>query len=555
MLHTRLRNLRRLREVSAILVKYGFGYLAIQLGLDRLIPVSRWRARLRGREHPWSPAERLRLALGELGPTFIKLGQVLSSREDILPARFIHELRKLQDEAPPVPYRPVAAEVARELGAPPEQLFASFDPEPLSSASIGQVHAAQTQDGRAVTVKVQRPGISAVIETDLAIMRDAADFLHLRSQALRRFDLPGLVDEFSSLVRDELQYRIEAHSAQTIRDNLRELSWVQVPQVVWELTTQRVLTMERVHGLRIDRTQELSRLGVDLPQLARRFAQCMLQQIFVDGFFHGDPHQGNVWVRGDGALVLLDFGMVGRLDRRFRRSLISLVLALTRQDSQGALDEIADMGMMGEHQEVGGLRRDLRRLFTRYYFLPRHEFPLGELLMRAVALMSRHRIPVPWELSQLGKALMMTEGICRELDRDFEFDQAAAPVIERLRRERLSPHHLLEDLSELGRDLARNLGALPERLNQVLDELRRGTLRVRVAADEGEHALAHRATLSNRVAMSILLGALVVADSLFVLSPVVPQWAKLWLGLPGLGAIGLAIIIVVADMFRPRWRP
>jgi len=551
-LHTRLRNLRRLREVSGILVKYGFGYLAIQFGLDRLIPVSRWRARLRGREHPLSLAERLRLALGELGPTFIKLGQVLSSREDILPPRFIHELRKLQDEAPPVPYRPVAAEVARELGAPPEQLFASFDPEPLSSASIGQVHAAQTRDGRAVTVKVQRPGISAAIETDLAIMRDAADFLHLRSQALRRFDLPGLVDEFSSLLRDELRYRIEAHSAQTVRDNLRELSWVQVPQVVWELTTQRVLTMERVHGLRIDRTQELSRLGVDLPQLAQRFAQCMLQQIFVDGLFHGDPHQGNVWVRGDGALVLLDFGMVGRLDRRFRRSLISLVLALMRQDSQGALDEIADMGMMGEHQEVGGLRRDLRRLFTRYHFLPRHEFPLGELFMRVVALMSRHRIPVPWELSQLGKALVMTEGICRELDRDFEFDQAASPVIERLRRERLSPHHLVEDLSELGRDLARNLGALPERLNQVLGELRRGTLRVRVAAEEGEHALAYRNVLYNRVSLAVILGALEIATALFMLSTTVSSTIKLWVGIPVLAAVGIAVITLLGGLLSPR---
>jgi len=547
-----LRNLRRLREISAVLVKYGFAYVAIQLGIDRLIPVSRWRARLRGREHPLSPAERLRLALGELGPTFIKLGQLLSSREDFLPSQFIHELRKLQDEAPPVPYRLVAADLMAELGQPPEQLFASIELEPLSSASIGQVHGAVMRDGRAVTVKVQRPGISAVIETDLAIMRDIASFLHARSKALRRFDLPALVAEFSAITRDELHYRVEAHNAQRLRENLSAIPWVQVPAVVWEMTTQRVLTTERVYGQRIDRIEELRRLGVDLADLATRFAQCMLQQIFVDGFFHGDPHQGNIWVREDGALVLLDFGMMGRLDRRFLRSLTDLILALRAQDPEAALDRLADMGMMGEHQDVTGLRRDLRRLFTRYYFLPRREFPLGELFIHVVQLMTHHRVPVPWEFSRLGKALLITEGICHELDRNFEFDDAAAPVVEKLRRERLSARHVVEDLADYGRDLARNLGALPERLNQVLSALQRGTLRLRVSDEEVDHVMAHRHALANRIALSLILSALVIADSLFLLSPVAPAAAKLWVGIPMLAATALAIAVLIGGMFGPR---
>ncbi len=556
LLYRGLRNLRRLRETSAILVKYGFGYAALQLGLDRLIPVSRWRsvrrlrARLLRREHALSPPERLRLALGELGATFIKLGQVLSSRYDLLPPAFIHELRRLQDEAPPVPYRAVAEVVTRELGTPPEQLFASFEVEPLSSASIGQVHAAVTRDGRRVTVKVQRPGVAALIETDLAIMTDAASFLHSRSGALRRYDLPGLAREFSAVMRDELQYRIEAYSAHKLRENLSDTKWVQVPAVVWEMTTQRVLTTERVHGRRIDRVQELRDLGLDLRDLAARFAQCMLRQILVDGLFHGDPHQGNVWVREDGALVLLDFGMMGRLDRRFRRSLIDLVLALGRQDSAAALDEIAGMGMMGEHEEVSGLRRDLGRLFTRYYFLPRHEFPLGELFVRVVQLMSYHRVPVPWEFSRLGKALVITEGICRELDPQFEFDDAAAPVIERLRRERLNPRYVAEEVYDFARDMTRNLRALPERLNQVLGELRRGRLRLRVSDEEADRAFEHRSALANRVALSLLLGALLVADSLFVLSPLAPEPAKLWFGIILLAATGLTGVLLAAGLVR-----
>jgi len=226
LLYTRLRNLRRLREISAIVVKYGFGYLALQLGIDRLIPISRWRARLFGREHALSPPERLRLALGELGPTFIKLGQILSSRPDLLPPQFLSELRRLQDQAPPVPYRQVAAELAQELGRPTEDLFASMDPQPVSSASIGQVHAAVTREGRTVVVKLQRPGVARVIETDLAIMWDVANFLHVRSQALRRLDLPGLVREFSSIIGDELQYRIEGHNAQRLRENLHPMERV-----------------------------------------------------------------------------------------------------------------------------------------------------------------------------------------------------------------------------------------------------------------------------------------------------------------------------------------
>lgn len=551
-LYRGLRHLRRLREISAILAKYGFGYAVIQLGIDRLIPVSRWRERLRSREHALSPAERLRLAMGELGPTFIKLAQVLSSREDLLPPQFIHELRKLQDEAPPVPYRLIAAQVMAELGQPPETLFQSVEQQPLSSASIGQVHGAMTRDGRTVTIKVQRPGVAEVVETDLGVMRDVAHFLNARSLALRRYNLPALVEEFAAIIHDELLYRIEAYNAHRLRENLVELKWVQVPEVLWDLTTQRVLTTERVYGLRIDRIKELRELGVDLPDVARRFAQCMLQQVFVDGFFHGDPHQGNVWVRDDGALVFLDFGMMGRLDRRFRRALTDLILALKRQDSEAALDEIAEMGMMGEHQDVSGLRRDLRRLFLRHYFLPRREFPLGELFLRVVQFMSRHRIPVPWEFSRLGKALVLTESICHELDPKFDFDEAAAPVIERLRRERMNPRHLVEEVADFGRDMARNLAALPERLNQVLSELHRGTLRLRVSDDEVDHILRHRNTLVNRVSLALILSALEIGTAIFMVSGVASTTVKLWIGVPVAVVIAITIFVLLGGITHPR---
>lgn len=551
-LYEGLRNLRRLREISAILAKYGFAYLAIQFGVDRFIPVNRWRARLRGREHPLSPPERLRLALGELGPTFIKLGQVLSSRHDLLPPQFIHELRRLQDEAPPVAYRLIAAELAAELGRPPEELFASIEIQPLSSASIGQVHGAVTKDGRAVTIKVQRPGVAALVEADLAIMWEAANFLNQRSRALRRLNLPALVSEFSSIIRDELQYRVEAHNAQRLRENLLDIPWVQVPEVVWELTAQRVMTMERVHGLRIDRIEELRKLGLDLPDLARRFAQCMLRQVFVDGFFHADPHQGNVWVREDGVLVFLDFGMMGRLEPRFRRSLTDLVLALGRQDSEAALYEIAEMGMLGQHQDVTALRHGLHRLFTRYYFLPRREFPLGQLFIRVVQLMAYNNVPVPWEFSQLGKALVITEGICHELDSNFEFDAAAAPVVERLRRERMSLSHMAEELATFARHTARNLSTLPERLNQVLGELQRGRLRVRVSDDEVDHVLAHHNALYNRIALALILSALEVATALFLLSPVASTAVKLWIGIPVGALTVIAIILLLGGVAHPR---
>jgi ubiquinone biosynthesis protein len=403
-----------------------------------------------------------------------------------------------------------------------------------------------------VTIKVQRPGVAEIIETDLGVMRDVAHFLNARSPALRRYNLPALVEEFAAIIHDELLYRVEAYNAHRLRENLAGLTWVQVPEVLWELTTQHVLTTERVYGLRIDRTKELRERGVDLPDVARRFAQCMLQQVFVDGFFHGDPHQGNVWVRDDGVIVFLDFGMVGRLDRRFRRALTDLLLALKRQDSEAALDEIAEMGMMGEHQDVTALRHDLRRLFLRYYFLPRREFPLGELFVRVVQLISRHRVPVPWEFSRLGKALVLTEGICHELDRQFDFDHAAAPVIEALRRERMNPRHLIEEVADLGRDMARNLAVLPERLNQVLSELRRGTLRLRVSDDEVDHILRHRNTLVNRVSLALILSALEIGTSIFVVSSVVSTAAKLWIGVPVAVIIAIAIFILLGGITHPR---
>lgn len=552
LLYRRLRNLRRLREISRILVRYGFGYALLQLGVDRLIPISRWRARVLRREYALSPAERLRVALGELGPTFIKLGQALSSRYDLLPQSFVHELRKLQDEAPPVPYRAVASVVEAEFGASPEEVFASFEVEPVSSASIGQVHGAVTKDGRRVVVKVQRPGVMSLVETDLAIMADAANFLHVRSRALRRYDLPAFVREFSAIIRDELRYRIEAHNAQTIRDNLRDFEWVQVPQVVWELTTQRVLTLERLSGVRIDNVDEIRKRGFDLPLLAARFAQCVVAQVFVNGFFHGDPHQGNVWVTPDGGLALLDFGSVGRLDRTFRRSLIDLVLALRRQDSKAALDDIAVMGMMGQHQEVTMLRHDLRRLFTRYYFLPRREFPFGDLFVRVVQIMSNRGVPVSWEFSLIAKALAITEGICHELDPAFDFDEAAQPVIERLRRERFSPHALAEEVVEFARDIGRDLAALPDGLNQVLSQLRRGTLRLRVSDEEVDHVLAHHTALYNRISLALILSALEVATALFLVSPVASTTVKLWVGIPVAVIAGIAIVLLLGGAAHPR---
>jgi ubiquinone biosynthesis protein len=548
------RNLARAREIFRILfLKYGFGYVADQLGLARLLPPGLRRRRERREAEELNLAERLRLALGELGPTFIKLAQVLSTRADLLPQSFLSELRKLQDEAPPAPYAAIEPILVEELGSAPSELFASFDTTPLASASIGQVYAATLPDGRPVTVKVQRPGVERVIEADLNFLGDVAAAVHDRVPALRHYNFPGLAREFRAILQEELLYTLEGHNADRLRENLArhpDGELIQVPGVIWELTTRRVLTMERGAGVRVERAAEL-RPAVDRRGLAAALGRSLLRQVFLDGFFHGDPHQGNVLISPEGRLLLLDFGTVGRLDRRLRRLLTELVISLFDEDMDGVTHLLCQIGAVGEETDLGELRRDLGRLIGRYYFLPRRELRLGELLARMLGVVFHHRITLPPELSLLSKAFIAAEGVGLQLDPEFDFNELARGVAEELKRERLKPSALAEEILRRAKELRRQLALLPERLDRALTNLERGSFRVRIDDPGAERRLREETISRNRITLAIVTAALFVSSAVLVVASKHPL--PLWLGIASAAAgaaLGLALLLAVVRSGR-----
>lgn len=545
-----LRNLRRARQILEVFaVKYGMGYELIhQLGMDRFIPLPGFRRRIRREHLALSMPERVRLALGDLGPTFIKLGQVLSARGDFLPPPFVSELRRLQDEAPPFPFAEAVQVVESELKRPLSSIFAVFNPEPLASASIGQVHEAVLLTGEAVIVKVQRPWLSRLIESDLGTLSDVANVVHQRIPALGRYDLPAFVREFSTIIHDELVYTIEGHNAQTMARNLSGHPQIAIPRPYWELTTSKVLTMERLEGVRIDQFQGDA---AQRKALAEALGRAILQQIYVDGFFHGDPHQGNLRVLPDGRLALLDFGMVGRLDRPLRRTLGDLVLAIFDQNADRIVDLLFEIGLVGDQTELSGLRADLERLITRYVFLPRRDLSFGQLFNRMLNLMFHHRIRIPPDLSLLGKVMVVTEGVGTELDPSFDMNEVGRPVVDRLRAERTSPGYLAQEMGRTARRLSHDLLSLPHQTSQVLRMAETGRLRLRLEDQHLAEKMAMGRAWGHRLVLSLLTGSVMVTSGLLVSGPGSSP-AAVWLGAAGLVLSGLTAVLVVVGMFRSR---
>ncbi|HEX7973644.1 MAG TPA: AarF/UbiB family protein, partial [Anaerolineales bacterium] len=331
------------------LARHGLGWLVVQIGLGGLVPFQRGLLGHPPREEPYAKPEHIRMAFEELGATFIKLGQALSTRPDLLPDDYIDQLSRLQDAAPPVPHEQICKIVQDEFGQGPESLFVEFDPHPLASASIGQVHAAVLPTGQKVIVKVQRPGVAEKIKRDLEVLISIASWADANTAFGRQYNLTALVEEFAYTLQNELDYRREAHNADRFRRSFTGDEGVYIPKVFWEFTTDRILTLERVEGIKISEVEKLDGAGINRRKLAENAVRLMLREVFEFCFFHADPHPGNFFVRPDGSIALIDFGMVGSLDEPLQRTLLRIGLAVTRQDSGRLADEFYALGVAESH--------------------------------------------------------------------------------------------------------------------------------------------------------------------------------------------------------------
>jgi len=534
----RWRRHRRLREIAAVLVKHGFGFLVVEAGLGRLVPFHRGLFGHPRREVEYSAPEHLRMALEELGPAAVKLGQIMSTRPDLLPPDLIDQLELLRDRLPPVPWPDIAAILDEELEGGFAAHFRSVDETPLAAASIGQVHAAVRHDGTRVVVKVRKPKVADLIEADLAVMADVAELVAPRLLA-QGYDVRALLDDFAWTIRSELDYLTEGRNADQLRDVLADEPRVFVPKVHWDLTSSRVLVLDRIDGVRIDDVDGLRAAGLDPSEVASIHAHAVMRQVFVAGFFHADPHPGNLLVTADGSIGVVDLGMVGRIRGETRRHLVAMLRAGARQDPHATARAMARLGMTSVG-DPRALERDLARMYDRYYGLAADRLDLGAYLQDLMGVARTHRLQLPAELALLFKTIGMCDGLWRTLDESFDVWSIGEAFVDEIARSMYSPQVLVEQ----------GVAVVTTVFDQILDvEARRARAAVadRIRSDT---ELRVRRDLTTALGASVVAAALIIATTLALVAAVgagVSVWWTLAVAVVGFGgAFGAASLAFVA---------
>jgi predicted unusual protein kinase regulating ubiquinone biosynthesis (AarF/ABC1/UbiB family) len=520
-------HLKRYKDIAWLLMKYGRSDLVKSAGLENVLDDES------ESEYVPSEAESLADDLEKMGPTFIKLGQLLSTRADLLPLPYMRALARLQDEVEPFSFEEAESIITSELGVRISKAFSEFDPVPIAAASLGQVHRAAMRDGRPVAVKVQRPGIREQIIKDMDAVSQVAQLLDDHTEAGKRYEFQKMFDEFRKTLLNELNYKQEAQNLIVMSDNLIDFDALVIPLPVEDYTTSRVLTMDYIHGKKITSLSPLKRIDIDGDDLARQLFRGYLRQILVHGFFHADPHPGNVFLTDDGRIALLDLGMVARIAPGMQEKLLQLLLAI----SEGRADEAATISIgIGEAREMfneNQFRRRLTDLITAHQGVHLAQIEVGTIVLEVLKGSGECGIRLPTELTMLGKTLLNLDQVGRILDPNFDPNTAIREYAMELMRERMlksvSPGNLFSSMLEM-KDFAERL---PRRINKILDSLANNQIQVKVDAIDELLLMEGLQKIANRITLGLVLAALIVGAAMLMN---VPTNFRI-LGYPGLAII------------------
>lgn len=530
------RDLGRLRHILAVLIRHGFGDSVRRLGLADSL-------RRAGHALHWDhvgdlaqiePAVQVRLAMEELGPTFVKLGQILAGRADLFGPEWIAEFEKLHSHVPAVPIERLRPQLREDLGAEPEAVFARFDTEPLAAASIAQVHRARLHDGTEVVVKIRRPDIAETIAADLRLLARLATVAEEQLPWLQPYRPRQLVKELARSLQRELDLASECRSAERIAANLAALPWIVVPRVHWACTRARVNVQDFIGGVAGHHLEELDRQGFDRRLLARRGAQAVLKMIVEDGLFHADPHPGNVFYLPGNRIAFIDFGMVGRLAPRRRGELLTLLLGLVQRDAQAVADVLLDWTGDAGQADIDTLEAEIEGFVEQYHGVPLAQLSLGGMLSDVTAMLREHRLSLPSDLALLIKAFITLEGLGRGLDPDFHMAEEALPMLRKVMRAQYRPRVMAQ---RAWRNLRRTLTLvekLPHDLSRLLRNARRGRLNIHLDIAHLRRVGDQLTQAANRISMALVIAALIVGSSIVMTVEGGPSL----FGLPAFGFMG-----------------
>ena len=532
-------DLGRLREIISVLVKYQFGNILEQSGIKKSFNLKFLRSD-NFEELDETAPERLRLVLEELGTTFIKVGQVLSTRPDLVGKRVADELAKLQDEVPPFQYESVKIVIEEELEGPIEEFFSEFEDTPIASASIAQVHRARLIDGTDVAVKVQRPNLEVQIKKDIVLMRYLARQANNRIKNLKYYNLPTIVDEFERVIENEMDFSLEAVNLEKFRSNFEDHKHVYAPKVYRKFSTSRVLTMEFINGVKISEILE-SDMDINRRKIAEIGTESYFKMIFLNGFFHADPHPGNIFVMENNVLCFVDFGMTGHLDNEFMENLAELFIYTVNYDIKGMVNQMMYMRLIDDSTNIEELKLDLLNILDKYYGAEMKDIGgmINEFSMPGI--MVKHKIRLPRDFILLGRVLSMAEDLGRKLDPTFNGITLAQPLIKKIIKKKMSPLRFLDYQTQYLFEIEHLLKDMPQTINRLMYRLESGEVKIDLQYKEMDRLTSKIETMVNRVALALIVSSLIIGSSLIL------QTDK---GMPmpviGFSEVGLAIFIIAS---------
>lgn len=538
---------KRLQQIINVLLKHGFGRIIDQIHLGRYIPF-RKRLRAFGQWPPLkSPSvpERLRMAFEELGPSFIKLAQILSSRPDLITSHFANEFKKLQDEVPPFPAAEAKRIVEEELKMPVDKIFLEFEDKVVAAASIAQVHRAKLTDGSEVIVKVQRPDIRDQIETDIGILTTLARLLDKYVPESRFFNPVGIVDEFSRTVRRELDFIEEAKNCSRFKKNFEGNTDIYIPGIYADHITEKVLVMERIDGVRIDDIRGIIALGLDRKMLVKMSVNAYFKMILEDGFFHADPHPGNILAMSNGMLAFVDFGIVGRVTEEMMEIMANTFIALINRDFDRLIDQYIELGYLSEDVDLEKFRREFKADLL-YFLEPLYGMTLQEInfaqyldIITHIAL--KHRMQIPSDLLLINKAMLILENIGRELDPGFDFIAAAEPYASKLVKEKYSPSRIYDKVSKNLMEFGDFAFLVPKQIKKIFRKILRDDIHLKMTHIGLERLITDMDRSSNRITFGVIISAILVSSAIMHSTGVGPRI----FGLSILGIISFGVAFLM----------